>query len=336
MKHILFMATGGTIASEQTGDGLMPRLDAQSLLSSVPQIRACCRVFAISPMQLDSTNMRPCDWLRLAACIEREYDNYDGFVIAHGTDTMAYTAGALSYLVQHSAKPIVITGAQKPISLQDTDARINLAQAFTYAVDRRAHGVVIVFDGKVIMGTRARKTRTKSRNAFDSVDYPAIALLTDRGIVRYLSEDVPSEALQCYCALDDKVAVIKLVPGMDASVLDYLRERNSALVIESFGVGGLPNAGGGALIEGILRWKAENKPVVITTQVPHEGSDMSLYEVGLRIKSQYDVMEAYNMTLEAVVTKLMWILGQTKQMNEVRELFYTPVAHDLLVAEAHT
>ena len=333
MKRILFIATGGTIACAPTESGLAPQLSPDALLDFVPNIRSRCEVMTISPMQIDSTDMQPKDWLTLANCIEDNYVGYDGFVIAHGTDTMAYTAGALSYLIQNISKPIVLTGAQHSISLQETDARLNLAQAFTYALDDQAHGISIVFDGKAIAGPRARKTRTKSRNAFQSVDYPAMAQISDGGIIRYIHEEKPTGAPVFYRTLDPKVAVVKLVPGTDAGMIDYLRDRNSALVIESFGMGGLPATGGDAFLSAVSRWQHENKPVVITTQVPYEGCDMSLYEVGQRVKAQYGVMEGLNMTLEAVVTKLMWILGQTKDMVTIRQLFYAPVAHDLLVME---
>ncbi len=331
MKRILFIATGGTIASSPTEIGLAPALGAEALIESVPQIEGLCEVETVSPMSLDSTNMSPTHWLQMAACVEKEYDRFDGFVIAHGTDTMAYTAGALTYLCQHSPKPIVLTGAQKPISLRETDARTNLADAFAYAVDGEARGVVIVFDGKVITGSRARKLRTKSWNAFASVDYPELGVILDGKILRYISEPETAERPTFYRELDPRVALIKLVPGMEADVLDFLRARNHALVIESFGVGGLPHAEGELFLEAVRRWQTEGKPVVITTQVPHEGSDMSLYQVGARVKSRFDVIEAYNMTLESVMTKLMWILGQTKDSARVRQLFYTPVAHDLLV-----
>ncbi|MDL2205458.1 asparaginase [Eubacteriales bacterium OttesenSCG-928-N13] len=328
-KRILLLATGGTIASKPTAAGLAPMITPKELLMGVPGIDSLCAVQTAQPMNLDSTNMGPEHWLMLAECIRENYDAYDGFVVAHGTDTMAYTACALSYLAQMSPKPIVLTGAQKSIFVEDTDARMNLLDAFTYAVDDGSQGVVIVFDGQVITGTRARKTRTKSRNAFQSVDYPELAIVRDGCILRYIVPAVKSERPVFYGALDPKVALIKLVPGMNADVLDYLRQHNHALVIESFGVGGVP-ALGGRFMDAIEQWIREGKPVVMTTQVPHEGSDMEIYQVGRQVKTQLDVMEAYNMTLEAVITKLMWILMQTKQPEQVRKLFNTQVANDLL------
>lgn len=162
MKDILLIATGGTIASRLTQDGLAPQLCAGDILDCVPSLQKLCRIDALQLMNIDSTNMSPDQWLTIAACVRENYDRYDGFVITHGTDTMAYTAAALSYLIQRSRKPIVLTGSQKSIYSEDTDARRNLYDAFLAAQDDVLFGVLLVFDGHVIAGTRARKMRTKS------------------------------------------------------------------------------------------------------------------------------------------------------------------------------
>ena len=172
VKHILMIGTGGTIASET--DPLRPDAGAEHGAAAVlhPRHRGplpCGLPAALH--SLDSTNICPRHWLGLAAAIRDRYDDYDGFVIAHGTDTMAYTAAALSYLIQGSPKPIVLTGAQKPIWFDGTDSKRNLTDAFLYAC-RGCGGVQIVFNGKVILGTRARKTCSKSYHAFSSVNYP--------------------------------------------------------------------------------------------------------------------------------------------------------------------
>ena len=238
MKHILLIATGGTIASRPTENGLAPQLLADDILRGVPALGSLCRIDAVQPMNIDSTNMSPDCWLALAECLRDHYDRYDGFVITHGTDTMAYTACALSYLVQHSGKPIVLTGAQKSIYVQDTDARRNLYDAFIAAQDDCLAGVYIVFDGRVILGTRARKTRTKSMNAFSSIDYPDVALIRDGRILHYILQGKPPMPPVFHDKLDANVFVLRLIPGMNPDVLRPLANRFDALVIESFGVGG--------------------------------------------------------------------------------------------------
>ena len=140
MKNILLIATGGTIASKRSDSGLKPLISSEELLSYVPAAKEFCRADALQLMNLDSTNIQPKHWLAMAKAVEEHYDQYDGFVICHGTDTMAYTAAALSYLIQNSQKPVVITGAQKPIDLEITDAKTNLCDSLRFASCDKAHG----------------------------------------------------------------------------------------------------------------------------------------------------------------------------------------------------
>lgn len=329
MKHILLITTGGTIASARTDKGLCPELSSDELLEYVPEIGEICRVSSAAMFRLDSTNMRPENWLLIARRIREEYDRYDGFVITHGTDTMAYAAALLYYLIQNNRKPVVLTGAQIPINMRDTDARENLADAFRYATDDGACGVHIVFDGKIIAATRARKTHTKSFNAFSSIDYPEIGFLRgDR--VRYYIRETVTETPEFFDKIDSSVTVIKLIPGMDAGIFDYLAEHTHAVIIESFGVGGIPYYDTADFADKIELLIRHGVRVVITTQVPHEGSDMTVYQVGLRIKEKYELPEAYDMTTEAVVAKVMWALPRTETAAQFRELFLTPVGNDMM------
>lgn len=333
MKHILLIATGGTIASRPTDDGLAPQLRAEDILSCVPALGSLCRIDALQLLNIDSTNMAPEDWLTIAECVKENYFRYDGFVITHGTDTMSYTACALSYLIQNSAKPIVLTGSQKSIYDQETDARRNLYDAFLAAQDDALFGVMLVFDGRVISGTRARKTRTKSMNAFSSIDYPELALLREGKILHYIRQQRPAGLPAFYEKINSRVFVLRLIPGMNPAVLHLLLPEFDALVIESFGVGGLPCYEQKDFLDAVHAWSAEGKPIVITTQVPHEGSDIGVYQVGARAKRIPGVLQAHTMTVESAVTKLMWILPQTKDLERIEQLFYTPVAHDLLKFE---
>jgi len=326
MKKILLICTGGTIASEMTEGGLTPELTTEQLLSQVPAISGICGVECIQLLNLDSTNITPGHWQMMARCVRTHYGEYDGFVITHGTDTMAYTAAALSYLIQGSPKPIVLTGAQKPIGFDSTDSKVNLMDAFRCAAEDLP-GVSIVFNNRVILGTRAKKTRSKSFQAFSSINYPDLGVLRDGVLLRYIRQAC-REAPVFFDRLDTKVALLKLVPGVDRGLADYLLERNDALIIESFGVGGLPEDSG--LYDCVRDAMAAGRTVVLTTQVENEGSDLGVYHVGHALKNDLGVLEAYDMTTEAVVAKLMWILGQTRQREEIVRLFYTPVAQDIL------
>lgn len=330
-KRILMLATGGTIASRESGQGLAPAITSEELLGYVPGIGELCRVETVQLMNLDSTNVGPSHWLSMARAIEARYRDYDGFVVTHGTDTMAYTAAALSYLIQHSPKPIIITGAQKPIDMENTDARTNLADSLLFASCPGAHDVNLVFDGKVIAGTRGKKEWTKSYHAFSSINFPYVAIIQDGQIIFYLDDKDRDKKPVCfYRQMDGDVGLMKLIPSMDASLLDYMAEHYDAVIIESFGVGGLPSYQDGDYHGAIARWTGLGKTVIMTTQVTNEGSDMSVYEVGRSIKQEFGLLEAYDMTLEAVVTKIMWILGQTKDPVRIRRMFYETVNRDIL------
>jgi L-asparaginase len=331
MKKILMLGTGGTIACKRGDSGLKPLLTSNELLSYVPDAKKFCQADSHQILNIDSTNMQPKHWLTIAKAIENQYEEYDGFVICHGTDTMAYTASALSYLIQNSPKPIVITGAQKPIDMENTDARTNLSDSLRFASDDRAHGVTIVFDGKAIAGTRGKKMRTKSYNAFSSINFPYIATIQDGHVIFYLDDkNSYSGKLQFFHDMNPHVALMKLIPSMGAEALDYMAEHYDAVIIESFGVGGLPSYDSGDFYKAVEKWISLGKTVVMTTQVTNEGSNMSVYEVGHSIKKEFGLLEAYDMTLEATVTKLMWILGKTSDAEEIRKLFYSTINRDIL------
>lgn len=176
----------------------------------------------------------------------------------------------------------MLTGSQKSIYVEYTDARRNLFDAFVAAQDDTLAGVYIVFDGRVILGTRARKTRTKSMNAFSSIDYPDVALLRDGRILHYIREPKPEKPPVFYDRLNPSIFVLRLIPGMNPEVLRPLAKHFDALVIESFGVGGLPCYEQKDFLSAASAWSSAGKPIVITTQVPHEGSDLAVYQVGAR------------------------------------------------------
>ena len=192
MKRVLMIGTGGTIASEMTGAGLVPELTTDQFLKYVPAVRELCDVTCRQVCNIDSTNMSPAYWLEIARAIREAYSSFDGFVVCHGTDTMAYTAAALSYLVQQGPKPIVLTGAQRSIDEDTTDAKVNLLDALRFACSGES-GVCIVFGSHVIAGTRARKSRTKSYNAFTSLNFPDLASVHESRVVRYIPYEPQGE-----------------------------------------------------------------------------------------------------------------------------------------------
>ena len=331
MRRLLVIATGGTIASAEQGDGLAPALAGEELVRCVPEVAGLAAIDVVQPMNIDSTNMRPRDWLRIRDCVVEHYDAYDGFVVLHGTDTMAYTAAALSYLIQKSAKPIVLTGSQKPMGNPFTDAKLNVYQSMLYALDERSHDVCVVFGGQAIAGTRARKQRTMSANAFASVNFPALALFRDDRIVRVIDDPVPApSALRVTDGLNSRVFVLKLLPGMDPAVFDLLKPSYDAIILETFGIGGIPAYADASYESAIFGWLEAGKTLVVTTQVPEEGCDLGVYEVGRAYADHPAILKGDDMTTEALVAKTMWVLGQGGSPAEVRERFYAVVNHDRL------
>ncbi len=328
MKRILMIGTGGTIASKVTSAGLHPQLTLEEILMYLPDIAHICEIETIQVCNMNSTNMSPEIWSLLVKTIREHYDSYDGFVICHGTDTMSYTAAALSYMIQNSPKPIVVTGAQRPINVEVTDSKTNLFDSFLYASSDSASGVQIVFNGKVILGTRGRKTHSKSFQAFSSINYPYLAVIQDGHLIQYIREQKKSPVF--YDKLNPRVGLFKLTPGIDEDILSFMLAKNDAVIIESYGVGGIPSLPQYHFYEVIKEWTEKGKIIVMTTQVPNEGSDMTIYKVGHDLKKRVSILEAYDMITEAVVCKLMWILGQTNDPDEIRQLFYTTISNDIL------
>ena len=309
-KKLLILTTGGTIASVETPHGLIPALTSEELLSYLPEIGNDFVLTTKAVCNLDSTDMTPDHWLLLARTIRKEYEQYDGFVICHGTDTLAYTAAALSYLIQNSPKPIVLTGAQKPIGQEITDAKANLRDSILYAADSLSCGVQIVFDRKVIAGTRAKKTKTLSYAAFSSINFPILATIHDGRIIRYLPpEKTDGQAVFCD-KLNPRVFLLKLTPGISPMLLSDIFRLYDCIIIESFGVGGIPDSLEKELFAQLRKYAPEEKVLVMTTQVTYEGSNIGTYEVGRRLRESFQILEARDMTLEAVLTKMMWVLSE--------------------------
>ena len=330
VKRVLIIATGGTIASTSDGGGLTPTASGRELAEKVPLLDTIAELDFVQPMNIDSTNMRPRDWLCIKDVIAEAYDRYDGFVVLHGTDTMAYTAAALSYLIQDSQKPIVLTGSQQPMASPFTDAKLNLYQSVLYATDDASRDVSVVFSGKSIAGTRAHKQRTMSFNAFMSMNYPSLAYIRNDRVVRagtgasVESGQKKSSVPTIYGELDERVLVLKLTPELQPSIFDLLKRDYDAVILETFGIGGIPDT----MHDAILDWVESGRTLVVTTQVPEEGLDLGVYEVGRAYAENPGILKGDDMTTEALVAKTMWALGQSRDPQKIRELFYREVNHD--------
>lgn len=331
MKKVLMIGTGGTIASSSGPEGLSPALSAEKLLEFIPEVFKICSIDTLQILNIDSTNMQPGHWKQMAAAIWENYSLYDGFVITHGTDTMAYTSAALSYMIQNSRKPIVITGSQKPIDASKTDAKRNLRDSIRFSC-QDAGGVYIVFNSVVINGCRAVKVRTKSRNAFESVNCPYVASIKGTNVKfnpLYSFPDLQGE-VKYFPSIAEDVLLLKLTPGVMPVIFDFITGKYRGVVIESFGSGGIPFVGDASILTKIIDLADAGVVMVITTQCLFEGGDLSIYEVGQKVMKN-PVIPAYDMTTEAAVAKLMWAIGQAHDFNEIKKLFLTAINNDITI-----
>lgn len=326
MKKILLIATGGTIASIEGKEGLVPGMSAEELLQYFQNTTLSVDVTCEILMNKDSTNIQPEHWVKMAETIARNYEKFDGFVITHGTDTLAYSSAALSYMLQGLQKPIVITGSQVPISFKKTDAKKNIADSLRFACEN-VGGVFVVFDGRVIIGTRAVKMRTKSYDAFESINHPYVANIRGDQIHYYWKPAASGQNLAVDTGLCPDVFLLKLHPGTKPEIFEYLKIAYKGIIIESFGNGGVPFEERN-LLPKIKELTEAGVAVLISTQCLEEGQDLYLYEVGRKV-AQYDVIISGDMNTEAIVAKLMWSLGKTSKINEVKQIIETPLAWDL-------
>ena len=318
MKKILLISTGGTIASETGENGLVPALGGAAMIQLIPELEGMCEIECRELLSLDSSNIQPRHWTEMADAIVEAYEKYDGFVISHGTDTMAYTASALSWMLEGIRKPVAITGAQLPIEDPITDGKRNLLNAFRLASDNHA-GVYLVFGGSVIDGCRAKKLYTQKFEAFASVNVPCAAFITRDGF-RWTAPERNLPTFTPRTAVDDRIFVYKLIPGAKESVLDFAVQAGyRAIVIEGFGAGGVPNKEN-SLLPALERALSAGVIVVCITQCVYDGTHLDVYDIGV-LARRLGALSAEDMTLEAVVTKLMWALGNTKTNKEAKKLF---------------
>ena len=312
MKKVLMLGTGGTIACVPSADGLVPALDGPAMIRVVPELEEVCAIETKQILNLDSSNLAPEHWRSIAEAVAANYTSYDGFVITHGTDTMAYTAAALSQMLCNCQKPVVLTGAQLPIQAEGSDAPNNIYHAFLAATSP-LKGVALVFGDLVIHGAHAKKLYTQDFNGFASINREPLATIShnhlfwQKGALQ--GGGYGEGEFSINTQLETKIAVVKIIPGASPDILDYYVAKGyKGLIIEGFGAGGVPNGDNNWLpkLEQVLQ---QGIRVVCATQCLYDGVHLNTYPMGI-LAERLGAQSAGLDTLETSVVKLMQEIAQ--------------------------
>ena len=318
-KRICVLATGGTIACVHGPSGLRPGLTGERLLGFVPHMAELAEVDCVELMALDSSNLLPEHWQRMAEAVAERHGDYDGFVILHGTDTMAYSAGALFLMLEHMDCPVVFTGAQLPMEAVGTDAVQNLLAALHAAISGRA-GVFLAFAGKLYSAGDVRKLFSQQFEGFGSIQRSAMAIFKGG---QYEWQYLPSEPkgeFRLVTAMDDRVAVLKLVPGTSPSLLKLMVDAGyHAIIIEGYGVGGVPNGDSPKDFLPMLSYAAEQGALIVcTTQCVYDGTHLDTYEMGIMAVRQ-GAVSGGRLSLELLVPAVMLAIAKGRERSGLEE-----------------
>ena len=325
-KKILLLTTGGTIASLPGGDGLEPHR-SEVMERELNQLRTYYDITVDDLICLDSSNIRPEEWQLIARRIFEERAGFDGIVVSHGTDTMAYTASAVTFMLPNIDLPVVFTGSQLPLADMLSDGPDNLRTAFAMAAAGHP-GVFLAFDRKVMLGCRAVKVRASGFSAFESVNARYAAQVSNRGLVvdtRVLPAMDGEAALRP--EISQSVFLLKLTPGLNPAIFEMLAAMGyRGIVIEAFGLGGVNVLHRG--LRGIRRAVEDGISVVVTTQCLYDSANLEVYQVGSKLL-ELGVIQGRDMTSEAAMTKLMWAIGQGLSQEEISDLFQKNLAGEV-------
>ena len=325
-KRILLLTTGGTIASIPGGEGLEPQRSVV-MERELEQLRTYYDITVRDVMCLDSSNIRPEEWQLIARAIYENRDGFDGIVVSHGTDTMAYTASAVTFMLPGIDKSVVFTGSQLPLADMLSDGPDNLRTAFAMAASGKP-GVFLAFDRKVMLGCRAVKVRASGFSAFQSINSRYAAQVSNLGLV-VDDRVLPKRGGEPRLLSDNSknVFLLKLTPGLNPAVFDMLAAMGyKGIVIEAFGLGGVTVLHKG--LRGIHRCLEDGISVVVTTQCLYDSANLQVYQVGNKLL-ELGVIQGRDMTSEAAMTKLMWAIGQGMEPEQISALFAKNLAGEV-------
>jgi len=333
-RKVLILHTGGTLGMRprEPDRCLAPDEFGSTVLEHVPELTRLAEIETRVLFNLDSSDMTPPHWSRLATEIAGALDSYAGVVITHGTDVMAYTATALSFLLRNLPRPVILTGSQRPLADARTDGRSNLVGAVDLAL-RDIPEVAIYFDGSLLRGNRATKSSSFSLGAFESPNFLPLAEMGTT--VKQISPTLePAGEFRVEGSFDSRVAVVRLCPGQDAAILEALLETDTAAVLlVAFGLGNLPVED--RRVAGAVRDLVNaGRVVAVASQAPNGRVDLGVYPGG-RLAREMGAVGTGDMTVEAATVKLMYLLGTLKSPDRVREALNVPIAGEIDPSPRH-
>jgi L-asparaginase len=324
-KHICLIHTGGTIGMVKGENGYLPKEGyLQTVLDKMADLKAPempeISFYEMSPL-LDSSDMAVDDWNRIGKEIAKRYNDYDGFVILHGTDTMAYTAAALSFMLENSNKPVILTGSQIPLCEIRSDGQDNLVTSLLIAGSGKINEVCLYFGGRLLRGNRATKMSADGLLAFDSPNCPRLA---EAGIsIRYLpytAKNIDKGKCFSLCELKNvPIGVLKIFPGISFPIFDTLMtEKLKGIVLETFGAGNIPGEGK-SLLPIIERAFSAGSVVTVCSQCPQGTVTLGTYATSSPL-ARAGAVSGYDMTTEAAVAKLYYLFSKGYSSNEIKSL----------------
>lgn len=332
MEKILLIQTGGTIvmrAGASQATRIDPNISDRILLESMPELSQIARIEILNLFSEDSSNIEIKHWKVMAETIKKYYADFDGFVILHGTDTMAYTASALSFCLNHLGKPVVMTGSQVPLMSIRSDARRNLVNAVEVAT-LHFNEVVICFNDKVFRGNRTTKMNIGDFDAFDSPNFEPLAKIGLSIETKFESFDTTAP-FEISPDFNDDVFLLKIFPGLRPEMYSRLIDIHpGVVVIEGFGCGNIPVTGAKSMLPFLESCRDKGILVVMRSQADYDSVDLSKYESG-RMARELGVIGAGDMTTEAAVAKMMYLLQNIEDSNDIPHQFTRPLAGEITV-----